>query len=213
MSEALLSIVSIAALLIFSQLSPGPDVFFVFRTALAQGKRAGSAVGAGITLGFFLQTLAVCAVGSWVMQQDWSYWVLVAAACWLLYLAWKIMPRRSSGCASAHLETPPTTTETLSSLFWQGFLCNILNPQCTLFICGLTLGPMQIYAGQHTWYTPSLVLALQIASFGGWALWSTLLQWAPIRSTYLRHTRGIDTLFSLLLALFAILLLLPGSNN
>ncbi len=212
MNDAVISIISICGLLIISQLSPGPDVFFVFRTALAQGKRAGSAVGAGITLGFFLQTLVVCAAGSWVIHQSWSHWVLFAASCWLLYLAWKILPRG----ASAHtpeLADAPTRREPLHALLLQGFLCNILNPKCTLFICGLTLGPLRLYSSSHPWYTPTLVAALQAASLSGWVLWSTLLQWQPIRRSYLRHTRGIDSLFALLLAIFAILLLLPGHAN
>lgn len=212
MSEPILSIVTVCGLLIFSQLSPGPDVFFVFRTALAQGKRAGSAVGAGITLGFFLQTLLVCSVGSWLMQQEWSRWVLVAASCWLLYLAWKILPHAKTS-NSVQLDTTRAQREPLFSLLGQGFLCNILNPKCTLFICGLTLGPQQLYADTLSWYTPTLVLGLQAASFGGWVLWSTLLQWEPIRHTYLRHTRGIDTIFSILLAVFALLLLIPTGGN
>lgn len=212
MSEAILSVISICGLLIISQLSPGPDVFFVFRTALAQGKRAGSAVGAGITSGFFLQTLAVCAAGSWVMQQEWSRWVLMAAAGWLLYLAWKIFPRKQ---VSSHeqWEAPRIQREPLLSLFWQGFLCNILNAKCTLFICGLTLGPLQLYGKTFSWYSPALVAGLQIASLSGWVLWSTLLQWKPLRNAYLCHTRSIDTIFASLLAIFAILLLIPTGGN
>lgn len=212
MSEAILSIASVCGLLVLSQLSPGPDVFFVFRTALSQGKRAGSAVGAGITLGFFLQTLVVCSAGTWVMQQEWSRWVLMGAACWLLYLAWKILPRAKTS-NSVQLDATRTQREPLLSLFWQGFLCNILNPKCTLFICGLTLGPQQLYSNSLSWYAPALVLGLQAASFGGWVLWSTLLQWSPIRHMYLRHTRGIDTIFAILLAVFALLLLIPGGGN
>lgn len=212
MSEAILSIASVCGLLVLSQLSPGPDVFFVFRTALSQGKRAGSAVGAGITLGFFLQTLVVCSAGTWVMQQEWSRWVLMGAACWLLYLAWKILPRAKTS-NSVQLDATRTQREPLLSLFRQGFLCNILNPKCTLFICGLTLGPQQLYSNSLSWYTPALVLGLQAASFGGWVLWSTLLQWSPIRHMYLRHTRGIDTIFAILLAVFALLLLIPGGGN
>ncbi len=212
MNDAIISILSVGGLLIFSQLSPGPDVFFVFRTALAQGKRAGSAVGAGITLGFFLQTLVVCAAGSWVMHQPWSHWVLVAASCWLLYLAWKILPRTTSH-HDADLAYTGSKRVPLLSLLSQGFLCNILNPKCTLFICGLTLGPLQRYGNTYPWYAPALVLCLQIASLSGWVLWSSLLQWHPIRHCYLCHTRSIDTVFALLLAIFAILLLLPGSSN
>ncbi|MBR3943761.1 MAG: LysE family transporter, partial [Akkermansia sp.] len=93
MMESLLSLSVVCGLLVLSQLSPGPDVFFVFRTALAQGFRAGVAVGAGISLGFFIQAAVACTAGAWVMQQSWSTYMLWAAAAWLLYLSWKIFPK------------------------------------------------------------------------------------------------------------------------
>ncbi len=204
--DAVFSLVSICALLVFSQLSPGPDVFFVFRTALAQGWRAGTAVGAGISLGFFIQTAVVAWGGSWLMQQPWAHWVLYAAAVWLLYLAWKIFPRvwkRDDSAAFAAGQG----AESCAVLLWQGFLCNILNPKCTLFICGLALKPLAVYGEGFAWFAPAVVLGLTLSGLFGWALWSALLQWAPLRGLYLRHTVGIDALFAALLALFALLLL------
>lgn len=208
MMEALLSLASIGGLLVLSQLSPGPDVFFVFRTALAQGFRAGSAVAAGITAGFFIQTVLVCTVGAWVMEQEWSYWVLAAASCWLLYLAWKIFPRRWHAGPDPLSKGRPAR-EPLLRLVGQGFLCNILNPKCTLFICGLTLGSLRTYGSAFAWYTPALVIGLQMASQAGWMLWSGLLQWPPLRRFYVRRVCFIDAVFALLLALFALLLLVP----
>ena len=67
MMEAVCSLAALWGLLMVSQLSPGPDVFFVFRTALAQGFRAGSAVGSGIAAGFFIQAVLVAWVGGWLM--------------------------------------------------------------------------------------------------------------------------------------------------
>ncbi len=208
MFDALLSLISIFGLLIFSQLSPGPDVFFVFRTALARGCRAGTAVGAGISLGFFIQTLVVALFGTWVMQQDWAQWVLYAAAAWLLYLAWKIFPKQWGGTSQETLEGGQgSARESYALLIWQGFLCNILNPKCMLFICGLALGPLATYGEAFVWFTPALVLGLTLSGLLGWALWSALLQWAPLRERYLRHTTLFDALFAALLALFALLLL------
>ena len=80
MTEAVLSILTVSGLMVFSQLSPGPDVFFVFRVALAQGWRAGVAVGSGISLGFLIQAAVACSAGAWVMQQPWSRYMLWAAA-------------------------------------------------------------------------------------------------------------------------------------
>ncbi len=207
MMDAIFSLVSVCGLLVFSQLSPGPDVFFVFRTALAQGWRAGSAVGAGISLGFFIQTLIVAFCGSWVMQQSWAQWVLYAAAAWLLYLAWKIVPKQWGG-VSAEAFAAEQERKSLAGLLWKGFLCNILNPKCTLFICGLALGPLAAYGETFVWFAPAIVLGLTLSGLAGWVLWSVLLQWTPLRGLYLRYTVLVDALFAALLALFALLLVL-----
>ena len=91
-------------------------------------------------------------------------------------------------------------------LLWQGFLCNILNPKCMLFILTLSAGPIKAHSN-IPWYTAALIIAFTAAGWLGWALWSALLQWAPLRRQYLRHTRVIDAVFALLLAGFAVLLL------
>lgn len=207
MFTAALSLLLVSLFLVLSQLSPGPDVFFVFRTALARGFRGGAAVSSGINAGFCIQALIVCTAGQWVMQQSWSRWVLLAAACWLLYLAWKIFPRRRSGTEDTTLNSREDEDRTsLLRLAWQGFLCNILNPKCGLFIASIALGPQNTYGDTYAWYTPALIVALVLSSQLGWMFWCLLLQWRPIRGFYLRHTALIDAAFALFLALFAILL-------
>lgn len=202
--EALLSMLVVCGLLVLSQLSPGPDVFFVFRTALAQGFRAGVAVGAGISLGFFIQAAVACTAGAWVMQQSWSTYMLWAAAAWLLYLAWKIFPKHWQA-AELDLQQKEQGAS-CRTLLWQGFLCNILNPKCMLFILTLSAGPLQAHAAMP-WYAPVLMLALTLSGLLGWVLWSALLQWQPVQGAYRRHTTLIDAVFSVLLAVFALLLL------
>lgn len=205
MAEAIGSILVVCGTLVLSQLSPGPDVFYVFRTALAQGFRRGVAVALGINLGFLLQSIFVCTAGAWAMDNGYDRWILPAAACWLLYLAWKIFPRRW-GRQEDTLGGAAVEQEPILSLIGKGFLCNILNPKCMLFILGITSSALQRHAGL-SWYVPVLVAALFIASLAGWALWSGLLQWAPIRRFYVRHVQVIDALFALLLACFALMLL------
>lgn len=206
MTAALLSLVTVSLFLVLSQLSPGPDVFFVFRTALARGFRGGAAVSSGINAGFCIQALIVCTAGQWVLQQSWSRWVLLAAALWLLVLAWKIFPRSWKGTSDIPDAQEEEGTLPLLRLAAQGFLCNILNPKCGLFIASIALGPQRIYGKDFSWYTPALILALALSSQLGWMLWSALLQWHPIRGFYLRHTAVIDAAFALFLGLFAAIL-------
>lgn len=209
MPEALWSITVVCGLLVFSQLSPGPDVFFVFRTALAQGFWRGVAVGCGISMGFFIQAVVACTAGAWVMAQNWSVYMLWAAAAWLLYLAYKIFPFKRSGCAP-ELGQSRAVRQRCRVLLWQGFLCNILNPKCMLFILTLSAGPLSAHADRG-WYAPLLMVALTLAGALGWCLWSALLQWSPVRSCYIRHMNAIDGVFSVLLALFALRLIYPLS--
>ena len=206
MMEAVWSIVVMSGTLVLSQLSPGPDVFYVFRTALAQGFRRGVAVAFGINLGFFIQSILVCTAGAWVMEQGYDRYILPAAACWLLYLAWKIFPRRWRAPQEDTLGGASAEQEPYLSLIRSGFLCNILNPKCMLFILGITSESLHSHASL-SWYVPALVAALFVASLGGWALWSALLQWPPIRRFYVHHIYIFDALFSVILATFAILLL------
>ena len=209
MVEAIGSIVLVCGLLMLSQLSPGPDVFFVFRTALAQGFRRGVAVGAGISLGFFIQAVVACTAGAWVMGQDWSKYMLWAAAAWLLYLAYKIFPRRWDG-GEVDLTQRGEGRQMCRVLVLQGFLCNILNPKCMLFILTLSAGPLQAHTA-YGWYAPVLMVALTLAGLLGWCVWSALLQWAPLRGCYVRHTNVIDAVFAVLLGVFALMMLLPDS--
>ncbi len=206
MMDAILSLAAVSSLLLSAQLSPGPDVFVVFRTALAGGFRSGSAVAAGISAGSCIQAAVACTLGAWVMQQDWATWVLYAAAAWLLYLAWKIFPRRG-GVGDDSVLDAPTTIDGPWALFRQGFICNILNPKCMLFFCMLSAGALEAHAGRFPWFTAALVLSITLTGQLGWMLWSALLQWRPIKGVYLRHMRNFDALFSVLLAIFALLLI------
>lgn len=206
MIEILTSIFIVCGVLVLSQLSPGPDVLYVFRTALAQGFRSGLAVAFGINLGFLIQSIFVCTIGTWGIEQGWGKWMMPLAGCWLLYLAWKILPRHLRGQEDT-LSQEASESEDALTLIGRGFLCNILNPKCMLFILGITSEALHSHA-HIRWYVPALVAALFVASLAGWALWSALLQWAPLRRFYTRHVRKIDLIFSLLLAGFAVTLLL-----
>ena len=204
MIEAALTILTVCVLLVLSQLSPGPDLFLVVYTAMSRSFRSACMVVTGITAGFAIQTALVCTAGTQIMDEPWSKWLLVAAALWLLYLAWKIFPRKFG---AVEIDASTQVKPGAGALFLQGFLCNVLNVKCLLFISGLSLGPIRIYGDAIPWFTPALAVGLILASQFGWMLWSWLLQRHPIRQFYLRRAAAIDATFAVLLAIFAIIIL------
>ncbi len=205
MAEVVTSILLVCGTLVLSQLSPGPDVFYVFRTSLAQGFRRGFAVALGINFGFLIQSIIACTLGAWVLRQSWCCWLISGAACWLLFLAWRIFPKFGVD-AGISLDSETVENEHYSTLILGGFLCNILNPKCMLFILSLTADALRRHS-HLTWYLPTLIGCLFFSSLGGWALWSALLQWTPLRWVYLRYTHIVDACFALILVVFAVFLL------
>lgn len=298
MSEAILSIIASCALLVLSQLSPGPDIFYVLRTALARGYRAAIAVATGINIGFCIQAIIVCTVGTRIAEQSWSCWVLAAAGLWMLHLARCIMPpdrirrhlrerreqrERLSACTAPVTCTPEGSVghavsagaedmaeaeghalrsnaredlssaeacalggeaalpgaetpgepgefgepggfgefdahgagaeedipESLPRLLLRGFLCNILNVKCMLFIAGISISAVTRYSPQFPWFTPALIIAMLVAAQCGWMLWSGLMQLPTLRRLYARGSFAIDAAFAVLLCLFGLALFIP----
>ena len=76
-----------------------------------------------------------------------------------------------------------------------------------LFILALSAGALHDYAAL-TWFAPVLVLAMTLSGLCGWLVWSALLQWAPVQQVYRKYTYVVDMIFAVLLAVFAVLLLL-----
>lgn len=208
MSEVISTLLFVGSVLLFAQLSPGPDFIYVFRTSLAMGWRAGALLGLGISIGFTVQLSIVCAVGSRLLEQSWSHYLLFLAAAYLLYLAWKIFPKKfSQDRPDLDLADLGAEDKKISSrrLILSGFLCNIVNLKCMLFIVGVCIGGLQAYES-ISWYIPVLMIWLFLIGAGGWALWAGLLQWGPLRRYYKRHIYWVDMAFSLLLVAAAVYL-------
>lgn len=213
MNDTLINLLTIGGLLFIAQLSPGPDFLLVFRTSLAQGWRSGATLGFGISVGFAVQLALVCALGSQILEQGWSQYILIAAALYLMYLAWHICPRKMSSQAAQGIRAadivPVQDCPATTKILLQGFICNILNLKCMLFIAGITLDGLQSY--RHIdWYIPALMVWLPLTSAIGWAIWAGLLQWAPLRRGYREYAWAIDLCFAILLFAVSIPLLLSG---
>ncbi len=184
-----------------STLSPGPDVFLVFRTALSEGFKAGFRVSSGISLGFLLHTCVICFAGTWMMQQPWSFALVILGGLYLLYLAWKILPLKPLGAAPE--DAFKQKLRRTKGLFLRGLICNLLNVKCVLFISALILPGLEKFGETISWYSLAICTILPLVGWLTWMLWCGLLQVEFIKRFYLAHLRLWDTVFALLLGFFA----------
>lgn len=115
--------------------------------------------------------------------------------------------------SSSSPEAPRAPLVSHRSLLLQGFLCNILNPKCMLFIAAICIGPLNAYSADCSWFMPALAVAMAAASQGGWMLWSAVLQYPPLRRSYCRRAHVVDAVFATLLAFCGLLLFVPVAET
>ena len=110
-------------------LTPGPDTLYIVGRSTTQGWRAGTVAALGIGAGIFVHIGAAAAGLSAVLAASSGAFMLVktAGAAYLVYVGISL------------LRSPPPqaqrmpSTDSLRSVFVQGFFTNVLNPKVALF--------------------------------------------------------------------------------
>lgn len=112
-------------------ISPGPDNIFVLTLSMANGKKYGLAVVAGLMTGCLVHTtLLAFGVSEVIKRSDSLFWVIkLFGALYLLYLAVMVF-KEGSGI---DLSKGPSNELKLAGLFKKGFWMNVLNPKVTIF--------------------------------------------------------------------------------
>ena len=125
-SQLILFISAALALLLL----PGPAVLYITARSASQGRMAGLVSVVAIELANFLQaTAAALGLSAILLSSALAFDVVkYLGAAYLIYLG---LRRLLSSDAS--VESEEVKRESLSRIFWQGFLINLLNPKTALF--------------------------------------------------------------------------------
>lgn len=150
---------SIAALILF--VVPGPAVLYIVTRSVVGGRRAGLVSVAGIHLGSLVHIAAAIAGLSALLATSAVAFHVVkwAGAAYLVYLG--VQAFRGRHEADEDIVEPGTAT--LTKVFWQGFIVNVLNPKTAVFF--LAFVPHFLDAGGNT-TTQLLVLGALFVTLG-----------------------------------------------
>ncbi len=113
-------------------LTPGVDMAYIVARTAAQGRRAGVVSAAGVSGGIAIHTVAAAAGLSALLAASQTAFTLVkfAGAAYLLYLAVRLLREGHEGAAEASARP----AQGMTRVFWEGVLCNCLNPKIGLFM-------------------------------------------------------------------------------
>src|SRR5450830_355500 len=111
-------------------LAPGPDNIYVLTRGIAQGRKAGLVAALGFSSGLFFHTLlAVLGFAAIIKAYPAAYHALqYAGAAYLVYLGVRTL--RAAATMSLEAGMVPVS---LSRIYWQSVIANMLNPKVTLF--------------------------------------------------------------------------------
>ncbi|MCW5702586.1 MAG: LysE family translocator [Bradyrhizobium sp.] len=113
-------------------ITPGPDTAYIIGRSIQLGWRGGAAAAIGISAGCIVHVLAAAiGLSALLMASSTAFAVLkLAGAAYLLFTGVRMLLSRASPLTAVAVDRRLTS---LSAVFWQGALTNILNPKVALF--------------------------------------------------------------------------------
>jgi threonine/homoserine/homoserine lactone efflux protein len=112
-------------------IAPGPDNIYVLTQSISNGIKYGLSTTAGLITGCIVHTTFLAfGVSVLIKENDQIFFVVkLFGAFYLFYLAYKVYRNR----AHITLDNTEIPKKSLSQLFRQGFIMNVLNPKVTIF--------------------------------------------------------------------------------
>jgi RhtB (resistance to homoserine/threonine) family protein len=154
--------------------TPGPDTAYIVGRSVAQGRGAGVVSALGISAGCIVHTLA-CAFGltAILAASATAFTVIkIAGAIYLIYLGVRLIFTKQDDHASDPRDTP-SAPKSLSQLFMQGFVTNVLNPKVVLFF--VSFFPQFVAADSPHKTLAFLVLGAAFIAMS--TVWNSFVAW------------------------------------
>ena len=156
-------------------ITPGADTLYIVGRSTGQGLRSGVVAALGIGAGCVVHIVAAAIGLSAILATSSTAFTLVkyVGAAYLAYLGISLL---LSSRQEQEVHAKPAMAS-LSKVFWQGFLTNVLNPKVALFF--LAFLPQFIAPEAQAKWISMLFLGL-LFNFNG-TLWNLFVAWSSAR--------------------------------
>jgi len=167
--------------------TPGPDTTYILGRSIQLGWRGGAAAAIGISTGCLVHVFAAAiGLSALLMASSAAFAVLkLAGAAYLLFTGIQMLLSRPKPLADVAVQGGEIS---LSKVFWQGALTNVLNPKVALFF--LAFLP-QFVAADSPDKTLAFLLLGAVFIFNG-TLWCLgLAAFAASAASRIRRSEGV----------------------
>ncbi len=127
-TDTILTFLTASALL---TIMPGPDIIYVLMQSISNGKKYGFATALGLVSGIIIHISLIAFGVSEILKHHENIFFIIKlfGAFYLFFLAFKVFKSSSN----LVLDSNAVPKKSLSSLYKQGFIMNVLNPKVTIF--------------------------------------------------------------------------------
>lgn len=186
LSQTQSMIVSIVLLNLLGQLSPGPDMLIISKTALNHSRRAAFCVALGITTGVaFWLTLTIEGYSAILHQLPWlQNTLMLAGGSYLIYCGWQML--------QTVIPKNNVTVQPLQEkhFFWKGLITNLSNPKIVLYLGSVMSMAMADVHKPTLKYEIMIILLVQVLLALCLMLW--LFSLPVVKRNYLNWCLIID---------------------
>jgi threonine/homoserine/homoserine lactone efflux protein len=183
-------------------ITPGADSLFIITRSVTQGARAGAVAALGVSVGCCVHVIAAALGLSALLATSASAFTVIKliGAAYLVYIGVSLLRTRAAVALRNELENEPSDQPSdqrlpawsMSAVFAQGFLTNLLNPKVALFF--LAFVPQFIDSGA-TDKTLAFLFLGAVFNFNG-LLWCLLLAWSAARVSAIGLGQGAALWFN-----------------
>jgi RhtB (resistance to homoserine/threonine) family protein len=203
MNAQLLSLASLFAVCLATNIVPGPNNFMLMRFGMRHGRGTALASGFGTTLSCIVWCLlAALGLAALLAAAPWLYRILRVGGG--LYLVWFAIAIWRSSPEQADAPAAPAPLGRWAA-FWRGFAINMTNPKSILFFASI----FSAYVGPNTpVWAHFAAIGICVATCLGWQIaMAWLFSTRRAADTYARAQRPLDRAAGALMGAFGISLL------
>ena len=166
-------------------ITPGPDIAYIVARSAALRWRGGAVAALAISAGCFVHIAAAAlGVSALIAASALAFGLLkLVGAAYLVYLGIAMLLARATPHEAPPTDRPPSVDATpMRTVFWQGFLTNVLNPKVALFFLAFLPQFIRADAPHKTLAFAALGLVFNLNG----TLWNLGVAWFTARVAAMR---------------------------
>lgn len=182
-------------------MSPGPDFFYIARTAALYGRKHAVCAALGIVTGVMFWASATMLGLSLLLKAFpmLNTGLMCLGGCYLMYLGWKMLNVRQNAAFESSRTAPSAAAKPLSEAK-KGLLVNLSNPKIVVYFSSVMSA---VLAGiRETWQIVGVLALLWLETIVFFTSLAVLFSGGAAKRFYSRYSRRLDNFSGLLFVCF-----------